>query len=188
MGRAPSGQTAQRPRLGSARWRSTRTRSPSCELTARRRCGNGRRGARRGRTPAWRSPARTVRYSSPPRLDRVPRDRDKGRGSGHPVHDLRHTCATLVLAADVPMKVVSDRPGHSTMVLTAFSRPSAKEAARRIANACSTRERGRQPRDRNVTAQAPSRAPATDSETQSRRSERTRAEGEGFEPSMGVTP
>lgn len=33
-------------------------------------------------------------------------------------HDLRHTHATLMLMSEVPLKVVSDRLGHSTAVLT----------------------------------------------------------------------
>jgi integrase len=54
-------------------------------------------------------------------------------------HDLRHTCATLALASDVPMKVVSDRLGHSTMAITANLYTAvlpavAREAALRIAN------------------------------------------------------
>lgn len=35
------------------------------------------------------------------------------------VYDLRHTHATLLLAAGVPLKIVSERLGHSTIVLTA---------------------------------------------------------------------
>ncbi|MDQ1673931.1 MAG: hypothetical protein QOC98_2493, partial [Frankiaceae bacterium] len=34
------------------------------------------------------------------------------------LHDLRHTHATLGLAAGVPAKVMSDRLGHSTVLLT----------------------------------------------------------------------
>jgi integrase len=34
------------------------------------------------------------------------------------VHDLRHTHATLLLAAGVPVKVVSERLGHSTVTIT----------------------------------------------------------------------
>ncbi len=33
-------------------------------------------------------------------------------------HDLRHTCATLLLAAGVPIKVVSERLGHSAISIT----------------------------------------------------------------------
>jgi integrase len=33
-------------------------------------------------------------------------------------YDLRHTCATLLLLADVPAKVVSERLGHSSITLT----------------------------------------------------------------------
>jgi integrase len=43
--------------------------------------------------------------------------RSLARAAGHPpirFHDLRHTSASLVLAAGVAMKVVSDRLGHST--------------------------------------------------------------------------
>jgi integrase len=62
--------------------------------------------------------------------------------AGQPVirfHDLRHTCASLALAADVPMKVVSDRLGHSTVTITenlyAKVLPVvARDAANRIAN------------------------------------------------------
>ena len=35
------------------------------------------------------------------------------------LHDLRHTSASLALAAGVPLKVVSDRLGHSTIGITA---------------------------------------------------------------------
>lgn len=35
------------------------------------------------------------------------------------LHDLRHTSASLALAAGVPLKVVSDRLGHSTIAITA---------------------------------------------------------------------
>jgi integrase len=34
------------------------------------------------------------------------------------LYDLRHTCATLLLLADVPAKVVSERLGHSSVTLT----------------------------------------------------------------------
>ena len=34
-------------------------------------------------------------------------------------HDLRHTSATLLLASDVPLKVVSERLGHSSVSITA---------------------------------------------------------------------
>ncbi len=35
------------------------------------------------------------------------------------LHDLRHTSASLALNAGIPMKVVSDRLGHSTIAITA---------------------------------------------------------------------
>jgi integrase len=34
------------------------------------------------------------------------------------MYDLRHTCATLLLLADVPAKVVSERLGNSSITLT----------------------------------------------------------------------
>jgi integrase len=34
-------------------------------------------------------------------------------------HDLRHTAATLMLAAGVPLKVVSETLGHASIVVTA---------------------------------------------------------------------
>ena len=40
------------------------------------------------------------------------------RGEGFRLYDLRHTCATLLLLADVPAKIVSERPGHSNITLT----------------------------------------------------------------------
>ncbi len=54
------------------------------------------------------------------------------------LHDLRHTHATLALSAGVPIKVVSDRLGHSTAVLTldTYSHVTpdlAEDAARRVA-------------------------------------------------------
>jgi integrase len=55
------------------------------------------------------------------------------------LHNLRHTSASLALAAGVPMKVVSDRLGHSsesiTSALYTVVVPAvAREAAERIAN------------------------------------------------------
>lgn len=35
------------------------------------------------------------------------------------MYDLRHTCATLLLLAGVDLKVVSERLGHASIVLTA---------------------------------------------------------------------
>ena len=40
-------------------------------------------------------------------------------GIGVRLHDLRHTAATLMLGAGVPLKVVSDALGHSTIAITA---------------------------------------------------------------------
>ena len=39
-------------------------------------------------------------------------------GLEDPPHDLRHTHATLLLKADVPIKVVSERLGHSSPAFT----------------------------------------------------------------------
>ena len=35
------------------------------------------------------------------------------------IYDLRHSCATLLLEMGENLKVVSDRLGHSTIILTA---------------------------------------------------------------------
>ncbi|MBE3575704.1 MAG: tyrosine-type recombinase/integrase family protein [Firmicutes bacterium] len=53
-------------------------------------------------------------------------------------HDLRHSAATLGIRAGIPLKVISERLGHSTIALTAdtYSHVSADmqmEAARKIA-------------------------------------------------------
>src|SRR5215208_2203165 len=43
------------------------------------------------------------------------------KGAGLPdirMYDLRHTCATLLLAANVPAKVVQERLGHSSISIT----------------------------------------------------------------------
>jgi integrase len=40
------------------------------------------------------------------------------RGEGFRLYDLRHTCATLLLLADVPAKIVSERLGHSSITVT----------------------------------------------------------------------
>ena len=34
------------------------------------------------------------------------------------LYDLRHTCATLLLLADVPAKMVSERLGHGSIAVT----------------------------------------------------------------------
>ena len=56
------------------------------------------------------------------------------------LHDLRHSAATLALEAGVPMKVVSERLGHSTMGITAdtyshVTTSLAKDSAERVAAA-----------------------------------------------------
>jgi integrase len=40
------------------------------------------------------------------------------RGEGFRLYDLRHTCATLLLLADVPAKIVSERLGHNSITVT----------------------------------------------------------------------
>ena len=40
------------------------------------------------------------------------------RGHRIRVYDLRHTCATLLLAANAHPKIVSERLGHSSVMLT----------------------------------------------------------------------
>jgi integrase len=44
--------------------------------------------------------------------------RARGEVLGLTFHGLRHTCATLVLLSDVPVKVVSERLGHADVALT----------------------------------------------------------------------
>jgi integrase len=56
------------------------------------------------------------------------------------LHDLRHSAASLALSAGVPMKVVSERLGHSTMTVTSdiyshVTTELARESAERVANA-----------------------------------------------------
>jgi integrase len=56
------------------------------------------------------------------------------------LHDLRHSAASVALSAGVPMKVVSERLGHSTMGITAdiyshVNSELAQESAERIAAA-----------------------------------------------------
>ena len=61
------------------------------------------------------------------------------------LHDLRHTHASLALAAGIEMKVVSDRLGHSTTAITAdlythVIPAIARDAAERFAAAMVTPE------------------------------------------------
>lgn len=57
----------------------------------------------------WRPPEITERWRQLVRTLPLPRIR---------LHDLRHTHATLLLAAGVPIKVVSERLGHTTISMT----------------------------------------------------------------------
>lgn len=55
-------------------------------------------------------------------------------------HDLRHSCASLLLANEVPMKMIQDWLGHSDMGTTAniyshIDSNSKKESANAIGNA-----------------------------------------------------
>ncbi len=67
--------------------------------------------------------------------------RNLAREAGVPVirfHDLRHTTASLALAAGMPMRVVSERLGHSTIAITsdlytAVYDDVGRQAAERIA-------------------------------------------------------
>jgi integrase len=56
-----------------------------------------------------------------------------GRPATLRLYDLRHTCATLLLVADENPKVVSERLGHSSIVLTldtySHGLPSMQKAA-----------------------------------------------------------
>lgn len=44
---------------------------------------------------------------------------EKAELSPHRFHDLRHSCASLLLAQGVPLKVVSEILGHSQISITA---------------------------------------------------------------------
>lgn len=75
------------------------------------------------------------------------------------LHDLRHTNASLALAAGVDLKVVSERLGHSQLAITAdlythVSRGLGKDAAEQIARALS-------PAGRTVPAAFLPQSPAT---------------------------
>jgi len=52
------------------------------------------------------------------------------------MHDLRHTCATLLLSRGVPVKVVSEMLGHASVAiaLDTYSHvlPSMQESAARV--------------------------------------------------------
>ena len=85
----------------------------------------------------------TFEDGTPLRPDYIYRHfRRLARAAGLPpirLHDLRHTSATLALAAGVPMKVVSDRLGHSTTTITAdlythVTPTVARDAADKIAD------------------------------------------------------
>jgi integrase len=58
------------------------------------------------------------------------------------LHDLRHTAATLMLGAGVPLKVVSDALGHSTIAITADTYAHVTPELRREAAAAMDRALG----------------------------------------------
>ena len=94
------------------------------------------------------------------------------------------TCATLALAADVPMNVVSDRLGHSTMAVTANLYTAVlpavvREAALRVVNVVPTRRGGGGPCDRASPF-------AGTCERRRNAIPQVRAEGVGFEPTVDV--
>lgn len=51
------------------------------------------------------------------------------------VHGMRHSCATLALDAGVPLEIVSDRPDHSSIAITAdiYTHGSDRATGRRAA-------------------------------------------------------
>ncbi len=63
------------------------------------------------------------------------------------LHDLRHTAASLALQAGVPMKVVSEQLGHSSMAITADTYTSVLPAVARAAAEAVAGVIPRQPRD-----------------------------------------
>ena len=53
------------------------------------------------------------------------------------LHDLRHTHGTLLIAAGVPVKVVSERLGHATPTFTIETYSTSCRACKRMPPACS---------------------------------------------------
>ena len=77
------------------------------------------------------------------------------------LHDLRHTAASLALQAGVPMKVVQEQLGHSSMAITADTYTSvlpavAHAAAQAVADAVPRRSRRAGEESRNHTMPTPS--------------------------------
>ncbi|MGI8985212.1 MAG: site-specific integrase, partial [Nocardioidaceae bacterium] len=87
------------------------------------------------------------------------------------LHDLRHTNASLALAAGVPMKVVSHRLGHSSLAITSdlythVSRVVDQEAAEAIASVLhSPQTSSQKPGSSNRLAQRPNDRPGASDET-----------------------
>ena len=84
------------------------------------------------------------------------------RGAGTPpirLHDLRHTAASLALQAGVPMKVVSEQLGHSSLGITADTYTSVLPA---VAQAAAEALAGIVPRrNENTAPDAPWRTEST---------------------------
>jgi len=74
----------------------------------------GRQRVARGRAPAWRAAARDQQHRG-----KGIRDADRSREVPEiTVHGLRHTCASLLLAAGVTSKVVQERLAHRKIETT----------------------------------------------------------------------
>jgi integrase len=98
---------------------------PSVALEGLRRQKARQAAARLAAGPAWQDTAGLVftdavgRPVRPDALSAAFRATADRLGLAVRLHDLRHTAATLMLAAGVPLKVVSEALGHSSIVVTA---------------------------------------------------------------------
>jgi integrase len=58
--------------------------------------------------------------------------RNAAKVPGLKFHNLRHTAAVLLLKADVHPKIVSDRLGHASVVITLDTSPGYQACKRRL--------------------------------------------------------
>jgi hypothetical protein len=77
------------------------------------------------RGPRWRNEAELIFTSTigtpldPEAFGRTVPKITRGAGLGHwSIHELRHSCASLMLAMEVPLEVVADQLGHSSIRVT----------------------------------------------------------------------
>jgi integrase len=104
---------------GQLRLKGTKTRKVRLCTSTRtpRRCWQGTAPAS-GAPPAGVHPARRQPVAARGGHGPLARAVARPRAAVHPLHDLRHTHATLLLQAGLPIKVVSERLGHSRVAMT----------------------------------------------------------------------